>query len=413
MSDKGKVLIVSPDSQLPPGLTEALDELQLHGEVCPLPAATSDKTVLEGVDAAVLALNKLDDLAAEDLRRCAEQFEQAAVQALVLAGQAAGAALPEGFLYAAPDESSEMLKGRLATLVDLRPRLQELQLELQRLRMLNGPLNTHFTQVDEEMRLAARLQRDFLPRELPEIPGVKFATLFRPATLVSGDIYDVRRLDEHHVGFYVADVVGHGMPAALLTIFIKQALVTKQIEGNRYTLIDPAAALRRLNDELVVQDLSNFQFATCCYAILDTRTLRLRVANAGHPAPIRINRHAQETELQVSGPLLGVFPDPEYTTEEYQLHRGDKLLLYSDGVEVAFVNPGPDEPVRFRQECGDLAHCDITTMTQRLMEIIDREEGSLHPRDDVTIVGVEIENSAPAAMSQRSAQAHRFRKHSK
>ena len=145
--------------------------------------------------------------------------------------------------------------------------------------------------------LASRLQRDFLPRNLPEIPGFKFATIYRPATWVSGDIYDIMRLDEEHVGFYVADAVGHGMPAALLTMFIKRALVTKRIRGNEYCLIEPGMALAQLNTDMVSQDLSNFQFATCCYGILNTKTLRLRVANAGHPPPMLINGDAQTSEL--------------------------------------------------------------------------------------------------------------------
>ena len=72
------------------------------------------------------------------------------------------------------------------------------------------------------------------------------------------------------------------------------------------------------------------------------------------------------------------------------MHRGDKLLIYSDGVELAFVSEGPDKPLRFRKEFGDLANCDVETMTQKLVDIINQEEGSLHPRDDVTIVGIEL-----------------------
>jgi len=298
----------------------------------------------------------------------------------------------DGAILAQPDESLDMLLGRLATLLDLRKTLNGLASEIQRLKLLNEPLGSHFAQVDEEMRLAARLQRDFLPRELPQVPHLRFATIYRPASWVSGDIYDVMRLDEEHIGFYVADAVGHGMPAALLTMFIKRALVTKRIEGRTYSLVDPGNALKSLNDDMIQQDLSSFQFVTCCYGFLNTKTLRLRIASAGHPAPMRINKKGQMTELDVGGSLLGVFPEQKFETATAQLHPGDKLLLYSDGVEVAFVNEGPDEPLRFRKEFGSLADLDIQTMCDKLVQIIDREEGSLHPQDDVTIVGLQLDN---------------------
>ncbi|MBN2210879.1 MAG: serine/threonine-protein phosphatase [Sedimentisphaerales bacterium] len=399
MSDKGKILIISPENQLPESLTKAITQLDLTCEIRRPPAHKDDRLDLSATDAVILNLNQLAELEQDDIRQCTDDLKQLSLQTLVLTkslfdGNTAGISLPDGMVCVDAGESAEMLKGRLVTIMGAREHLQVMNMELQQLRMLNGPLNSHFTQVDEEMRLAARLQRDFLPRNIPQFENVRFATIFRPATWVSGDIFDIIRLDEHHIGFYIADVVGHGMPAALLTIFIKRALVTKTIQGHNYNIISPGEALKHLNDDLVTQDLSNFQFATCCYAVLNTQTLQLQVANAGHPPPMRINRLAQESELAISGPLLGVFADADYETEEFQLHRGDKLLLYSDGVEVAFVSAGPDEPLRFRQECGDLAHCDIKTMTQRLVYLIDHEEGSLHPRDDVTIVGLEIDPPA-------------------
>src|SRR5947207_11229487 len=93
--------------------------------------------------------------------------------------------------------------------------------------------------LDEELRLAARVQQDFLPKSLPSVGDVRFQYLFRPAGHVSGDLYDVMRLDETHVGFYMADAVGHGMPAALLTMFLKQALTTKEIFPGGYRLLPP------------------------------------------------------------------------------------------------------------------------------------------------------------------------------
>ncbi len=101
--------------------------------------------------------------------------------------------------------------------------------ELNLLRRRDETLNFYMHRLDEELRLAARLQQDFLPKSLPNVGRLHFHTLFRPAGYVSGDLYDVMRLDERRIGFYMADAVGHGMPAALLTMFLKHALVTKEL----------------------------------------------------------------------------------------------------------------------------------------------------------------------------------------
>src|SRR5215213_10977953 len=134
--------------------------------------------------------------------------------------------------------------------------MDALRAELSLLRKRDETLNYHLTRIDEELRLAARLQQDFLPKELPEVGNVRFHTLYRPAGYVSGDLYDVMRLDERRVGFYLADAVGHGVPAALLTMFVKQALQTRELidRGPGYRLLDPSEALRRLNARLIDQD---------------------------------------------------------------------------------------------------------------------------------------------------------------
>ncbi|HAU37257.1 MAG TPA: hypothetical protein DCX07_06020, partial [Phycisphaerales bacterium] len=105
------------------------------------------------------------------------------------------------------------LAARLDAAAALQPTIVRLRDELAAARQASDKAERTFVELGEEMRLAARLQRDFLPRRLPEVGPARFGVLYRPATWVSGDIYDILRLDETHVGFYVADAVGHGMPA--------------------------------------------------------------------------------------------------------------------------------------------------------------------------------------------------------
>src|SRR5215213_1476021 len=132
------------------------------------------------------------------------------------------------------------IEGELAR---VQKELDTLQRELEELRQRDVVLKTSITRMDQELKLAARVQQDFLPRALPKVSGVSFSSLYRPAGFVSGDLYDVMRLDESHVGIYMADAVGHGMPAALLSMFLKNALVTKEILAGGYRLLTPAEAL--------------------------------------------------------------------------------------------------------------------------------------------------------------------------
>lgn len=188
-------------------------------------------------------------------------------------------------------------------------------------------------EINDEMQMAARLQRDFLPHRLPQIGRARFGAIYKPASFVSGDIYDVVRLDETHVGFYIADAVGHGMPAALLTMFIKKALQTKRITGNSYEIVSPEKSLAQLNADLSNQQLSMCEFCTAVYCVLNVKTLELSLARAGHPAPILISSDGTFRELSPAGPLLGVIEEAQFELMQTTLKPGDRLLLFSDGVE--------------------------------------------------------------------------------
>ncbi len=294
--------------------------------------------------------------------------------------------------FANINENADMIAGRISTLFEMNNWHIQNRIEIERLKMIGQPLSEHFNEVTEEMHLASRLQRDFLPRELPVLPGVKFGAVYRPATWVSGDIYDVMRLDENNFAFYVADAVGHGMPAALLTMYIKRAIVPKRIKGKSYELVPPGEILFALNEDMCLQGLSDQQFATCCYGIMNFKERKLRIANAGHPYPMLMKSDGTIEEFRVKGPLLGVIDGAEYVTQEFSMDIGDKLLVYTDGVEAAFDTEkySLDSPPRFRKEFDGLTSLSVDDLVRKLLYLIDDEAGSLHPRDDVTVVGIEL-----------------------
>jgi sigma-B regulation protein RsbU (phosphoserine phosphatase) len=295
----------------------------------------------------------------------------------------------DGFMAVTTACSAEELAGRLAGLAAARPLVTALQRENAALRQCDATLASRLSQFDEELRLAARLQADFFPRSLPKVGRASFDVFFRPAAHVSGDIYDVFRLDEHHVGMFVADAVGHGMPAALLTIFLKRSLQTKTIGPGGYRLIPPHEALARLNNDLVAAELSLSQFVTMAYAILDMRTLELTWSRGGHPQPLHLRPDGTSADLELDGALLGVFPDEAFLTQTVQLEPGDGVLLYTDGFESAFTDPErPGELIneQYKREFAGLAGGDLRGAFGRMIGRLDAQSGSLHQRDDLTAV---------------------------
>ena len=242
----------------------------------------------------------------------------------------------------------------------------------------------------EQLRLAGLVQQDFLPAKLPNTDEVQWATIFMPAEWVSGDIYDIVRIDEQHIGFYVADIVGHGMPAALLTIFLKQALVMRETIGNNYRIFSPAEVMKNLNLRMTAQKLSGYQFATCCYCLLNTKTLQLTYARAGHPYPIIIRPGQDPEQLQIRGSLLGIFEQAEYIQGTVQLQPGDKLLLLSDGAEPYIGRFEDQGGFGFNKEFCDIKDSPVIDMIESLNTVLHNQTIDPTEVDDITIIGLEI-----------------------
>ena len=244
--------------------------------------------------------------------------------------------------------------------------------------------------ISEQLRLAGLVQRDFLPTQLPNSEQFQWATTFLPAEWVSGDIYNIIQLDERHIGFYIVDAVGHGMPAALLTIFVKQALCLRETIDGRQIILSPSEVLSRLNVKMAQQKFSGYQFATCCYCLLDTETCKLTYARAGHPYPILVKPGYPPEQLEAQGSLLGVFENAHFSEVTVQLHVGDKLILYSDGAEPFVGHFDDQKGFLFFEEFCDIMNSPVTEMMDRFITLTKTKEIDPSNCDDITMLGLHV-----------------------
>jgi sigma-B regulation protein RsbU (phosphoserine phosphatase) len=180
--------------------------------------------------------------------------------------------------------------------------------------------------IDRELGLAREIQFSILPQTMPRIPGLTAFARYRPMRAVAGDFYDFLGMDEERVGVLVADVSGHGVPAALIASMVKVALAAQSGRADR-----PAAVLTGMNQSLCGHLAG--QYVTAAYVFIDTRAGVIRYSAAGHPPMLRLIRRSPEAyTVEENGLPLGVLKEAEYEEMELQLQDCDRLLLYTDGL---------------------------------------------------------------------------------
>jgi phosphoserine phosphatase RsbU/P len=231
----------------------------------------------------------------------------------------------------------------------------------------------------QEMQRAREIQQSLLPKEIPQLAGFEVAAAWRPAREVSGDYYDVFKLDEHRLGVCIADVVGKGVAAALLMANVQAAVRAYASSAEN------AAQLCAKVNRLLCENLATGKFVTFLYGVLDNETRTFNHCNAGNVYPILVSQGTVRTADQ-GGAVLGVFPEWKYENANLALGSGDRLLLVTDGITEAH---GPDE-----QEFGEeklalaaLAGSKRTAaeMSRLLLEEVSTFCGS-HFHDDATLL---------------------------
>ncbi len=337
------------------------------------------------------------------LLRLADRLQQHTLPAVMLlptVDEPARGLQSGGLLIESWDASPAFLADALFTLAERQSTVRDLARDLAIATRYQGGVSGEMDRIHDELHLAASVQKEMLPRRLPTPANVQFAILFRPAGYVSGDIYDIVELDDEgrYIGFFIADAVGHGVPAALMTMVISRSLRMTRTENGGRRIVPPGEAMTRLNEELCRGHRETPRFTTAVYGIIDTRTRQVTIAGAGHPPPLRIRGHLL-ARVETDGPLLGVFPEEKYTDTTFTLAEDEALLLYSDGFETAFSPLETGDKKRksmdaYLDEMSALPWPSATndgTAADALLFLerrLDEQSGSLHQLDDVTALAI-------------------------
>jgi len=222
--------------------------------------------------------------------------------------------------------SSRLDNSENQTIQELREKNRELTQAYNDLKIAQAAM-IEKEKLEQEMRLASKIQRSILPKALPSIPGLDFGAVMIPARQVGGDFYDFIPLDDQHMGIVIGDVCDKGMPAALL-----MALSYSSVRMEAFQYHNPGETLRAVNRHLLQIECSDM-FVTLLYGILDCKSLEFTYARAGHPQPLLIDENHKKIPIPFSlGQAIGIFEPFEIDEGCISIPDRGTLLLFSDGL---------------------------------------------------------------------------------
>jgi phosphoserine phosphatase RsbU/P len=234
-----------------------------------------------------------------------------------------------------------------------------------------------FNEIQKELEIARRIQTSILPRAYPDSDHFTVAARYVPMTSVAGDFYDFLLTDPQQAGLLIADVSGHGVPAALIASMVKLAATSQ-----RANAADPATLLSGMNT--VLHGNTQEQFVTAAYVYLDAASSTLRYSAAAHP-PMLLLRGGNVVELAENGLMLAAFSFATYSTAEYPLEPGDRLVLYTDGLLEAANATGEEfGPLRLSALLKDGARLNPEAAADHIVSSL--QTWSKSQNDDLTVL---------------------------
>ncbi len=254
--------------------------------------------------------------------------------------------------------------------------------------------------MEEDLEMARELQIALLPQNFPTLPrgvsqaasAVRFCSLFRPTSSMSGDFFNVVRVSDTAVGVFICDVMGHGVRAALVT-----AMMRALEEQLGEVATDPGRLLTEINRALrgIFGNTGSGLFATACFLVVDIATSQIRFASAGHPSPLLVRPATRGVAPilvpSASSPALGLFDHAEYHTHERPVAAEDLILFFTDGLfEVENANDETFSEGRLRESVRQRAGLPTAQLMDDVFAEIQEFADGRPFVDDVCLVGMEI-----------------------
>lgn len=234
--------------------------------------------------------------------------------------------------------------------------------------------------MERDLNRAEIIQRSLLPHRVPKLKDVSLHTLYRPGRNIGGDLFDFAVVDDRYLVLVIADASGHGVSAAMISMLFKNRLRVAESDGRPFR---PCEALSRLNDAMQRDKPAPGVFVTAAYCLFDMDKRTLIVASAGHPPLIRLSASGQVDLVTNTGPALGLYPDAEFGEKTLEIARGDRVLLYTDGLFNVAAEMAEPTPERIGAALASVPP-EGSCLAQLLQSITGGH--SVEDRDDVSMI---------------------------
>jgi sigma-B regulation protein RsbU (phosphoserine phosphatase) len=271
----------------------------------------------------------------------------------------------------------------------------------------NRQLNDMYESIKMDLESAAQIQKTLLPDRKVSLPGYDFDWLFLPSTFIAGDIFNIFQIGAHHVNFYLIDVSGHGIPAALLSTTLSRVLSPQSAiplyvsvveaanpafdrrKNPMISLNSPAEVAMALNKRFMSYD-EYMQYFTMIYGTIDLQNNTVKLTQAGHPPPIYQPPGGNIQTIGGGGFPIGLVPDAEYTDVTFQFEPGGRLFLFSDGITECFDQNDTMFGMEALQDAIQTGkNLPLNEQMAQLRQRITRFRGCDTFEDDISLLAIE------------------------